>query len=332
MRIFLTGSTGYIGESLTTKLLQDGHTLHAVVRNLHKRALADHPNIKYFEGDLSDQRILNAAMEGCEAAFHLAAYARVWAKNPEIYFKINVEGTKNILDAALNSGVKKIIYTSTAGIIGPSYDQPSSEETTRRIDYFNEYESSKAMSEILLNEYLLKGLDTVVVYPSRVYGPGLMTDSNAVTKLIEQYIKGKWRLIPGDGSKTGSYAYIDDVVEGHKQAMLAGKPGGRYILGGENKNYNELFEIIRTITGKRHRLIKVPVAAMQAFGHLQMLKKSFTGKPPILTPAWIRKYEYDWSLSSQRAIEELNYTVTPFEDGVRQTISWLKAQNIIDGK
>ncbi len=332
MHIFLTGSTGYIGKNLTTKLLQQGYTVHALVRDLQKKPVSDHPNIRYFEGTLSDQDTLAKAMENCEAVFHLAAYARVWAKDPALYFKINVEGTKSVLDAALQGGVRKFIYTSTAGVIGPSYEEPCTEETTRRVDFFNEYESSKAMSELLLNAYLLKGLDTVVVYPSRVYGPGLRSDSNAVTKLIEQYINGKWRLVPGDGSKTGSYAFIDDVVDGHIQALLYGKSGGRYIFGGDNKSYNELFSIIRVISGKNHRLIKVPVAAMQGFGHLQMLKKNLTGKTPLLTPAWIKKYEYDWSLNSQRAIEELNYNVTPLEDGVRQTISWLKSQNIINEK
>ncbi len=332
MHIFLTGSTGYIGENLTRKLLQQGYTVHALVRDLAKKPVADHPHIRYFEGTLLDQKKLLAAMAGCEAVFHLAAYARVWAKNPELYFQINVEGTRNVLEAALQSGVKKFIYTSTAGVIGPSYEVPCTEEAVRRVDFFNEYESSKAMSELLLNDYLLKGLDTVVVYPSRVYGPGLRSDSNAVTKLIEQYIKGKWRLIPGDGSKNGSYAYIEDVANGHILALLNGKSGGRYIFGGENKNYNELFNVISTIAEKKHRLIKVPVAAMQAFGHLQMFKKTLTGKAPLLTPAWIKKYEYDWSLNSQKAVEELGYNITPLEEGVRDTINWLKEEKIIDEK
>lgn len=332
MRIFITGSTGYIGESLTKKLLQEGHIVHALARDLQKRAVLDHPNIQYFEGTLSNIKSLQSAMDGCEAVFHLAAYARVWAKDPGLYFKINVEGTKNVLETALQTGVRKFVYTSTAGVIGPSYDEPCTEESSRRIDFFNEYESSKAMSELLLNTYLLKGLDTVVVYPARVYGPGLMSDSNAVTKLIERYIKGKWRLIPGDGSKTGSYAYIEDVVNGHLQALLQGKPGGRYIFGGENKNYNELFDVIKTLTAKKHGLVKVPIGAMQAFGYLQMFKKTLTGKPPLLTPAWIRKYEYNWSLSSKKSVEELGYNITPLEEGVHQTINWLKEQKIINGK
>lgn len=332
MNIFITGATGYIGADLAIKLAKEGHSIHALVRDKSKTSFIEHQNIKFHEGDILDVESLRKGMMNCEAVFHLAAYARVWAKNPSTYFEINVEGTKNVLETALKSGVKKLIYTSTAGVIGPSYGQPCTEESIRKVDFFNEYESSKLLSENIIYSYLLKGLDTVVVYPSRVYGPGIMTDSNAVTKLIEEYIKGKWRLIPGDGLKTGSYAFIDDVTNGHIQALFKGNPGSRYILGGENVSYNKLFEIIKRLSGKNHRLINVPVTAMQAFGHAQMLKKSITGKPPLLTPAWIKKYEYDWSLSSNKAIEELDYNVTPIEDGIGITINWLKDQNRINGK
>ena len=332
MNIFITGATGYIGAELTKALTRSGHIVHALIRDAKKQSSIEHPNIKFFEGNILDNESLKKGMENCEAVFHLAAYARVWAKDPEVYFKVNVEGTKNVLETALKLGVKKLVYTSTAGVIGPSYQKASTEESLRKVDFFNEYESSKSISENLIYAYLLKGLDTVVVYPSRVYGPGLMSDSNAVTKLIEQYIKGKWRLIPGDGSRTGSYAYIKDVIEGHVQALLKANPGKRYILGGENVAYNQLFDIIKKVSGKNHKLIKVPVPAMQAFGHMQMIKKSITGKPPLLTPAWIKKYEFDWSLDSGKAIEELDYKITPIEEGVSKTIEWLKDQNRINGK
>lgn len=332
MNIFITGATGYIGADLAIKLAKEGHSIHVLVRDMSKESLLQHENITFHEGDILDIESLKKGMANCEAVFHLAAFARVWANDPGVYFKINAEGTRNVLETALTSGVKKLIYTSTAGVIGPSNEQPCTEESIRKVDFFNEYESSKLLSENLIYSYLLKGLDTVVVYPSRVYGPGVMSESNAVTKLIEHYIKGKWRLVPGDGSKTGSYAFIDDVSNGHILALHKGNPGSRYILGGENISYNRLFNIIKKVSGKNHRLFKIPVPAMQAFGHAQMIKKSITGKPPLLTPAWIKKYEYDWSLSSQKAIEELNYFITPIEDGISITVDWLKEQNRINGK
>lgn len=324
MKVFITGATGYIGANLALKLANAGHTVHALVRSPEKATTLDHPNIKLFMGDILDVASIKQAIQSCEAVFHLAAYARVWAENPATYFEINVDGTKNVMQAALDAGVNKMIYTSTAGVLGPSYGQPSTEDTTRVVDFFNEYESSKIISENWALYYLKQGLEIVIVYPPRVYGPGVMSESNAVSKLIEQYIGGKWKLIPGDGRRTGCYAYIDDITDGHTKALENGTPGERYILGGENVDYHQLFELIRKHSGVRQKLFKVPMPLMLAFGQSQMLKNRLTGKPPLLTPSWVKKYLYDWSLSSEKAIKELGYTITPLDEGIRQTVDWLK--------
>jgi nucleoside-diphosphate-sugar epimerase len=324
MRIFITGSTGYIGANLALKLANAGHTVHALVRSPENAVQLDHPNITLFKGDILDKASINKAIHSCEVVFHLAAYARVWAQAPATYFEINVDGTKNIMKAALENGVRKMVYTSTAGVIGPSYEQPSTEDTTRIVDFFNEYESSKIISENWALYYQKQGLDIVTVYPPRVYGPGVMSESNAVSKLIDQYISGKWRLMPGDGMRTGCYAYIDDVTDGHIKALEKGRPGERYILGGENVDYHQLFGLIRKHAGVRQRLYNVPMPLMLAFGQVQLLKHRITGKPPLLTPSWVKKYLYDWSLSSDKAIKELGYTITPLDEGIRQTVEWLK--------
>lgn len=324
MRVFITGATGYIGANLALKLANAGHTVHALVRSPEKAVMLDHPNIKLFKGDLLDIASIHQAIQSCEAVFHLAAYARVWAEDPATYFEINVDGTKNVMQAALDAGAHKMVYTSTAGVLGPSYGQPSTEDTTRIVDFFNEYESSKIISENWALYYLKQGLEIVIVYPPRVYGPGVMSESNAVSKLIEQYIGGKWKLMPGDGRRTGCYAYIDDITDGHIKALERGTPGERYILGGENVDYRQLFELIRKHSGVRQKLFKVPMPLMLAFGQSQMLKNRLTGKPPLLTPSWVKKYLYDWSLSSEKAIKELGYTITPLDEGIRQTVNWLK--------
>lgn len=324
MKVFITGATGYIGANIALKLATEGHTIHALVRSPEKATMLDHPNIKLFKGDILDTKSIATAIASCEVVFHLAAYARVWAETPATYFEINVDGTKNIMQAALEAGVRKMVYTSTAGVLGPSYGQPSTEDTTRIVDFFNEYESSKTISENWALYYLKQGLDIVIVYPPRVYGPGVMSESNAVSKLIEQYINGKWKLMPGDGKRTGCYAYIEDITDGHIKALEKGRPGERYILGGENADYHRLFELIRKHSGVRQKLYNVPMPLMLAFGQSQILKYRLTGKPPLLTPSWVKKYLYDWSLSSDKAIKELAYTITPLDEGIRKTVEWLK--------
>jgi farnesol dehydrogenase len=165
-----------------------------------------------------------------------------------------------------------------------------------------------------------------MVNPPRIYGPGIITESNAVTRLIKLYMAGKWKIMPGDGKRTGSYVYIDDVVNGHILAMQSGRSGERYILGGVNASYNEFFELLAKIAGKKIKLIKLPVWAMMLAGNAIQLYTKISGKPPLLTPPWIKKYYYDWSLNSEKAQQELGYTYIPLEEGLQKTVDWLKQQ------
>jgi farnesol dehydrogenase len=323
MQIFLTGATGYIGNNLAKRLAGEGNIVHALCRNANADVLND-PNIKIFAGDISDSLSIQRAIEGCEQAYHLAAYAKVWAEDPSTFYKLNVEGTKNVFDAAHNSSVKKIVFTSTAGTLGPSGSRPVEESDERIGKPFTEYEESKTQAEALCRDYCNKyGMHTVVVNPPRVYGPGIITESNAVTRLVKLYMAGKWKIIPGDGKRTGSYVYVDDVVNGHMLAMQKGRDGERYCLGGVNASYIEFFELLAKLTGKKTSLIHLPVWVMMFAGNVLQLYTKLTGNPPLLTPPWIRKYYYDWSMSSEKAQRELGYTFISLEDGLKRTIDWL---------
>lgn len=240
-----------------------------------------HGNIRVFEGDILERESIENAMQSCEYVYHLAAYGKGWSKDPQKYFEVNVQGTKNILDAAIKLGVKKVVVTSTAGVFGPSKETPVNEESIRTVDFFNEYESSKSIAEEEIQHYISKGLDVVIVNPSRVYGPGLIGESNSVSKLIERYIKGKWHLIPGNGETIGNYVFIDDVRNGHLLAMSKGLIGEKYILGGENVSYNEFFDTLIKVSQKKYKLFKAPLSLMLAFARVQeLLADSFNQSAP----------------------------------------------------
>ena len=241
MNIFITGSTGYVGNNLAKKLASEGNTIHALCRNTNTDVL-QHPNIKIFKGDITDVPSMREAMQGCEQVYHLAAYARVWAKDPSTFYKLNVESTKNVFDVAREKGINKIVFTSTGGTLGPSGSRPVKEEDERIGEPFTIYEATKTQAENLAREYCCKyGMHIVTVNPPRIYGPGVITESNAVTRLVKLYMAGKWKIMPGDGRRTGSYVYIDDVVKGHILAMQHGKAGERYNLGGDNASYIRFF-------------------------------------------------------------------------------------------
>ncbi len=328
MKIFITGATGYIGNNLALRLAKEGNTVHALIRSVNKAPLLNHPNIKLFEGDITEPASLEKAIEGCDQVYHLAAFARVWAKDVSTFYKMNVEATRFVLDAARKCGVQKMVFTSTGGVLGPSGNHPVREDDERLGNVFNEYEDTKTQAEDLCKEYCNKyGMHIVIVNPPRIYGPGIESESNAVTRLTKLYMSGKWKIMPGDGTKTGSYVYIDDIVNGHMLAMQKGRSGERYILSGVNASYNEFFDILGDITGKKLKLIKLPVWAMMLAGYLLMIRTKLTGKAPLLTPKWIKKYFYNWSLSCEKAERELGYTYIPLKEGLQKTVDWIKQQN-----
>ena len=153
MKIFITGATGYIGNNLAKRLAAEGHIVHALNRSAHKSDLLDHKNIQLFKGDITDFESVKNGMQGCEQVYHLAAYARVWAKDPSIYYTLNVKGTQYVLDAARELGIRDVVVTSTGGVLGPSGNSPVKEDDPRIGDILNEYEETKTQSEEMCKRY-----------------------------------------------------------------------------------------------------------------------------------------------------------------------------------
>ncbi|MBD1395025.1 NAD-dependent epimerase/dehydratase family protein [Mucilaginibacter glaciei] len=325
MKIFITGVTGYIGQKLAMQLADDGHTIHALVRDEEKgKTLLNHPNIFLFQGDVLNTGSLLNAMKNCRQVYHLAALASVWHKNPERFNEINVTGLQNVLDACLQSGIADVLFTSTAGVVGDSKDgNPVGELTNLNPKLETLYEQSKVAAENLLKTYIPKGIRGVIVNPSRVYGPGLLTESNGFTRLIKMYINGNWKIKPCNGKSIGNYVYIDDTIKGLIAAMQKAKPGERYLLGGINATYNEFFSLVDELTGVNRKMHNVPLPVMLLLSRIQLIIAGLFGKQPMITPPFVRKYNKHWIVSSQKAEQELGYTITPLREGVSKTLDWL---------
>jgi nucleoside-diphosphate-sugar epimerase len=327
MEIFVTGGTGFIGENLIKRLLQDGHTIHAIYRSEKKKNDLNLPQVKWFKGDITSVESLEKAMEGCQQAYHIAGYAVAWEEAPGYFHKYNVEGTRNVLEAALKKNIQKIVFTSTAGVYGPSLNNKIiTEETQSAVPYFTGYEASKAEAEKLIQDFIqTTGLPVVIVNPTRVFGPGSLSQSNSVTLMINQYLEGKWHFIPGNGKAIGNYVFIDDVVNGLVLAMEKGKGGEKYIFGGENVSYNQFFDTVQKISNQKYLLIHVPVFLMNFIASCLIgLNKIFPRFIPPLTPAHVKKYTYNFEISCDKAIRELGYSITPFEEAIRKTVNFYK--------
>ena len=328
MAILITGSTGYIGSKLTAKLAQQGHQVHLLCRTYPTLPPFQKSNIKVFIGDITDAESIKPALENVDSIYHLAAYARLWAKDASIFHRFNVKGTENVLSEAKKSGVSKVVYTSTAGVIGPSKGNPMTETDARITGFFNRYEETKSQAEAVAMNYAKQGLPVCILNPSRIYGPGLDTGSNPVTKIVELYIKGKWKVIPGSGNDIGSYPFIDDVVDGHISAMEKGRSGDRYIFGGVNVTFNELMVAIKKYSGIEKKLRHIPFPVLNAVSHAMLWNAKITGKYPMITPDWVAKYKYDWALNSSKAVNELGYAIRPLEEGIKETVEWVKQNRL----
>lgn len=324
MRVLVTGATGFIGSRLIEALTGFGYEVNVLVRSPDKLAVRHPENLTIHQGDVLNIEKINQAMKNCNAVFHLAAFAGIWSADKMLPYIINVTGTKNILDAAVHNQVPKVIFTSSAGTLSPSINTELVDENTPLPHtYHTDYEQSKLQAEHLCLEYNARGLDVIIVNPTRVFGPGPLNKSNSVTILIKNYLKGQWRFLPGNGESIGNYAFIDDVVKGHILAMQLGKPGEKYVLGGTNASYNEFFKSLAETSGKSYRLFHLPFSLISAFSEAELFLAKTIGKKPIITPPWANRYRENRLVSSQKAVEHLGYQVTPLPEAFENTIGWL---------
>lgn len=327
MKILVTGATGYLGHQLTLTLAERGNSVQVLVRNPLSANIPSHKNIVVFTGDITNRQSIKSAMRGCEQVYHTAALVKIFAANAADFYKVNVEGTQHLLAEALCAGVKKFVFTSSCGVLGTSVLEPKCENDPRTTGFENDYEFTKFIAESLVKEYIYKGLVTVIVSPSKVYGPGIETHPVSVNHLIRRFIKGRATFIPSPGKLLANYCFIDDVVEGHILAMAKGVGGEKYILGGADISYSDFFKTVRSLSGSKATLIKAPQYIAKLFALLQWVQFIITRKEPFATLKGVKSIFCNKTFSSKKAIGQLGYHLTPLEEGLQQTIHFLKTQN-----
>lgn len=323
--IFVTGATGFIGTKLVNQLVQRGNAVHALTRAASNRQGLEHQNIRLVEGNILDRDSLKRGMESCTEVFHLAAYAKNWSKDKRAYFEQNVDGMVNVFEAAKSVGVRRIVFTSTIVTFGPTPPGVVGNETMPRITghFYTEYEESKTVAEKEALRMAAAGYPVVIVNPTRVYGPGKLTEGNSVSLMIDMYDRGKVPVLLNGGTDIGNYVFVDDLVQGHILAMEKGRIGERYILGGENVGLKRFFELVDEVSRKRHFQFVLPPALGMAYGRMEQKKAEWFGLYPQITPGWVETYLQDWAYSSAKAEVELAYKITPLKEGIRMTYEWI---------
>ncbi len=324
MAVLLTGATGFIGTRVAAMLSERGEKIHVLCRPTADTSALTHPSISIFHGDLLDKDSILRAMDGCDRVFHLAAYAKNWAKDGSTFRRINLGGLRNIAESATQVGAKRVVFTSTNLTMATSLGDLVDESTPRTTELFTDYEDSKVAAEDLVREYVKGGQEIVIVNPSRVFGPGLLSEGNSTTIMIQMYLQGKFRTILGSGHAQGNWAFVDDVARGHLLAMENGTPGERYILGGENASFNQFFDALAEVSGTRKTLFKVPAAVAFALAHVETFRGRHTSHHPLISPGWVKIFLHNWEHSVEKAQRDLGYTVTPLKEALRSTVDWIR--------
>ena len=324
MKVLLTGATGYIGHQLALKLAIQDYEVHALVRDLGSKKIPRHKNIIPVKGDICEYETVQSAIKNCDYVFHTAAFTDLRCNKIDNFYKINVVGTRNVLEASMEERVKKVVYTSTLSTFGPAlYKVPITENQPRIASYSNDYELTKSMSEDVVSEYVKKGLNCTILSLTRVYGPGLKTYSNGVNSLIFKMLNDKVLFVPSKLNIEANYVFIDDVINAELLALENGKSGEKYIIGGENSDYKTLFNHIKEISKSKIKTFQIDYNLVKnSIAFLNNLNSIF-GRNFLLTPKVLDSLFTNRSASSQKAISTLNYKLTPFKIGLKQTINYL---------
>jgi dihydroflavonol-4-reductase len=333
MKCFVTGASGFIGANLVHELNARGHSVKALLRpNADVRGLAG-ATFERVSGDVSDRATLVAAMRGCDWCFHVAASYHLWLRDYAPMYAANVEGTRNVLEAAAEAGCSRIVYTSTVGCIGlPGAANgviTATDENTpvAETQMSNHYKLSKWRAEVVARELAAKGVPIVIVNPSAPIGPRDVKPT-PTGKVIVDFLN---REMPAYLDTGLNWVHVRDVAAGHILAAERGRVGERYILGHAEGNWTmkEALDVLAEITGLSAPRFRVPHAVALMAAHVDETVSKLTGKPPKAPLAGVRMAKYKMFFNPAKAIRELGLPQTPPKQALADAVEWFRAQGYV---
>ncbi|MGH8140309.1 MAG: hopanoid-associated sugar epimerase [Steroidobacteraceae bacterium] len=327
MRALVTGATGFVGSAVARALLQAGWQVRTLVREHSDRRNLQHLAVEIATGDLADSASLSRALVDCEALFHAAADYRLGALEPRQLYLTNVEGTRNILDAARTAGVARIVYTSSVATIGiPADGTPGDEETPVGLaDMVGHYKRSKYLAEQVVREAAQAGTAVVIVNPSTPVGPGDFKPT-PTGRMVLDAAAGRMPAYVDTGL---NIVHVDDVAAGHLLAYQCGRAGERYILGGEDMALREILAQIARLAGRKAPRIRLPRAALLPVAYAAELIARATGGTTRMTVEGLRMARKRMFFSSAKAARELGYRWRPPARAFEDAVLWLREQGLL---
>lgn len=316
MRYFVTGATGFIGGHLVRMLTAAGHEVAALIRTPSRAGALEAQGVELVPGDLSDRVALEAGMDGVDGAFHLAAWYRLGARDPGPAERVNVAGTRNVLEAARAAAVPKIVYTSTIAVFGHTRGTVVDETYRHDGPWLSEYDRTKWVAHYEVARPMAEaGLPLVILQPGLVYGPG---DHSNVGDALRSYLR---RTLPVTPSQGGCWAHVEDVAAAHMAAMDRGQPGESYIVGGECRMWAEVLAMAEEITGVRPPRFSLPPLLARTSSLLMRPIAAVAPLPQMYHPETLRVAAGTtyWA-SDAKARRELGWSPRPLRQGLAETL------------
>ncbi len=323
MKALVTGATGFVGCAVARALLRAGTDVRVLARSdTDLRNLEGLP-VERVAGDLRNPASLKQALSGCQHLYHVAAHYALWAKDPAIFYEVNVDGTKNLLEAARQVGTERIVYCSTIGAIGlPPEGGPGTEETPVSLSQMaGHYKRSKYLAEQEVLRMAREGLPVVIVNPSAPVGERDVKPT-PTGQVIVDFMKGRMPAYIETGM---NIVDVDDVAKGHLLAMQKGRIGERYILGCKNLLLREVFEILSKLTGIKAPTVKLPRLAVLPLAYANYWFANLTGQPPRIPLEGVKMAKYKMHYDCSKAIHELGLPQTPPEIALDKAVRWFRS-------
>lgn len=324
MKIFITGGTGFIGSHTIELLSKTNHQLKILVRKTSDTTSLKKLNVNLIEGDLLDRQSLVKGMKDCDSVIDLAGLYSFWEKEKSIYSKINIEGTRNIMECALESGIKKVVHVSTVGVFGKPKDFPFNEQSNFGLVRYSEYFRTKYEGDqIAWNLYRNKGLPLVVIYPVCVIGAG---DTKASGEYIKNLVN---RKLPGTvfRKRTFTFVSVKDVARAIVNALeKENNIGEKYLIGNYRYTWKEINSLISEVSGVHLPKIEFPEYMTMMIAYLLTSLANIIKKPPLWGMAvdQMKVMKIGFSVDGSKAERELGINYTPIPDTLKEAIDFIK--------
>ncbi len=320
--VLVTGASGFVGAHVARALVAAGAAVRVLLRNTSITESLHGLKVERCYGDLRDPAALRFAVAGCETVFHVAADYRLWVPNPQVMYAVNVEGTANLLDAAAEAGVKRIVYTSTVGCMGwPADGGPANEDTPVSLDDMTgHYKRSKFQAEQAALERARRGVPIVIVNPTAPVGEGDWKPT-PTGKIILDFLHGQMPAYLDTGL---NLVDVRAVAAGHLAAAERGRIGERYLLGDRNMEFREILQVLGRISGRRPPRLRIPWIVAYAAALVEEGVARVTGREPRAPLEGVKLARHKMFIASDKAQRELGYQPGNVEEALERAVRYFE--------